>query len=121
MRLAASVLALLATSCSSGNSSTTCGPDSIAPTALDVASATESEAGLSLAATDPIPPQLLQSPDAGSGGSPAEEAADAVASAVSQYFSPSSCAAATQNGNVVTVQLSGCKGPLGLSAVNGTI
>jgi hypothetical protein len=119
--LVPSVLALLVASCSSGSSSTTCGPDSIASTARDVTSATESEAGFSLAVTDSIPTGLLQSADAGLGGSPAEEAADAVASAVGQYFSPSSCAAATRNVNVVTIQLSGCSGPLGLSAANGTI
>jgi hypothetical protein len=50
MGSAALALALFAASCSSGPSPlSVCGPASIASTALDVASATDSEAGFSIA------------------------------------------------------------------------
>lgn len=129
------------------NSTTTspavvCGPDNVATTNLDVVAVTGYEAGWYWASLDAISVNVLtvaattvntvSNPfDGGSvdaaallDGAVAAGAsaavANVVAGAVGNYFSPSGCATATANGNVVTFHLNNCTGPLDLASNTGT-
>lgn len=102
-----------------------CGPDGVATTDSDVVLVTNYEAALFYASADAIPvafydPSGASDPDAGGGGSTSAAAARAVAASAGNYF-PSTCAAASASGNVVTFVLDNCTGPLGLFASTGTV
>jgi hypothetical protein len=97
-------------------------PDlSVAQSAADTAAVIDWDAGFAWAAADPIP---LGAPGIGP-RTPQDTAGDGTAMAVAagapQSFSPPGCVQTKVQGNVVTLLLSGCDGPLGLTQVSGTV
>jgi hypothetical protein len=104
----AAVVVLSPVSCSAGDPGTGCGPDEVAAIASDVVVVTNDEAALYFAVADPL------SPDE------SDVSAAPVAAAAATYF-PGACAAVTADGNVATIQLDDCSGPLGLTHATGTV
>ncbi|MGA7121573.1 MAG: hypothetical protein WBY94_15820 [Polyangiaceae bacterium] len=94
-----------------------------AQTAADITVATNYEASLAWAVSDPVPVGLFvldATTAVTTEAVPGAAAASAAASATNQSFSPAGCVSASASGNVATFNLSKCTGPGGLSSATGT-
>ena len=85
----------------------------IAETAVDSATVGNAEGSLLAAslegATNTVAPAAI------------EDVAAMIAAAAGQRFQPAGCAVGTSSGNTVTIAYTGCTGPRGLRAVDGTL
>ena len=90
--------------------------------AADVAEASNVSDATMVIAADPIDPEFVASlkPSA-LAFEVATKAVEAAVNGVAKYFQPEGCAKATVNAEAVTLVLTKCKGPLGVSGMNGMV
>jgi hypothetical protein len=118
-----SVAVLAGIACGDGNS-TTSSTAYVGPATL----ATGYDAAMTYAVTDPLANPYYLALQVGAAATTTttttmtpDEAASAAATAADHYFTPGSCVKATAKGSQVTYQLSSCRGPFGVSKMNGTL